>query len=113
MKFKKKIIKHQCDEQNNFFSTFCGVVIKRIRKEIGMTGADLAKRLNISQQQMSRYERGINKFSVDTLFNVSIILNIPLEKLIKYALTEMEKSNSDDVIMLRKLITASETVYFF
>lgn len=95
------------------FSTFCGIVIKKIRKEIGMTGADLAKKLNISQQQMSRYERGINKFSVDMLFNTSVILNIPFEKLIKCVLIEMEKSNSDDVTMLRKLITASDTVYFF
>ncbi len=113
MSLKKSMMSYQHESHENLFSTFCGIAIRKIRREIGMTGADLAKKLNISQQQMSRYERGINKFSVDMLFNASIILNIPFEKLIKYVLTEMEKSNSDDVTMLRKLITASDTIYFF
>nr|WP_239060579.1 helix-turn-helix transcriptional regulator [Proteus mirabilis] len=35
-----------------------------------MTGAELGKKLlNISQQQISRYERGINKIPIDILFS--------------------------------------------
>ncbi|ENL8516769.1 helix-turn-helix transcriptional regulator [Providencia rettgeri] len=35
---------------------------------LGMSGKELACRLNISQQQVSRYERGINSLSLDMLF---------------------------------------------
>ncbi|KSW19872.1 fimbrial operon regulator, partial [Proteus mirabilis] len=37
-----------------------------------MTGAELGKLLNISQQQISRYERGINKIPIDILFHILI-----------------------------------------
>ncbi|MEY0303826.1 MAG: helix-turn-helix domain-containing protein [Pseudomonadota bacterium] len=113
MNFEKNKINSQCDNQDNQFSIYCGAVIKKIRKESGITGTELAKKLNISQQQMSRYERGINKISVDTLFNLSIALNVPYEKVIKNALLEMEKSNCDDESMLKKLIMASNTVHFY
>ncbi|MEX6035511.1 helix-turn-helix domain-containing protein [Providencia hangzhouensis] len=42
---------------DNFFSSYCGSVLKKKRKELGISGQELAKRLNISQQQVSRYER--------------------------------------------------------
>lgn len=113
MNFEESRINSQCDNQDNQVSTYCGSVIKKIRRECGMTGAELAKKLNISQQQMSRYERGINKISVDMLFNLSIVLKVPLEKVIKHILLDMEKSNSDDALMLKKLIAASDTVYFY
>lgn len=113
MHFKESKINSQCDNQNNQVSTYCGAVIKQIRRECGMTGAELAKKLNVSQQQMSRYERGINKISVDMLFNLSIALNVPFVKLIKQVLLEMEKSNSDDALILKKSIAASDTVYFY
>ncbi len=113
MNFEKNIINSQCGNHDNQISTYCGIVIKKIRKGYGMTGAELAKKLNVSQQQMSRYERGINKFTVDMLFSLSIALNVPFEKIIKYVLVEIEKSNSDDAIILKKLISASDTVYFY
>ncbi|HEM8139361.1 MULTISPECIES: helix-turn-helix domain-containing protein [Providencia] len=110
MKFEKNSINSQCD---NLFSIYCGAVIKKIRKECGMTGTELARKLNVSQQQMSRYERGINKISIDMLFNLSMALNVPCEKVIKNALLEMEKSNCDDELILKKLLIASNTVHFY
>lgn len=100
-------------KRDNLISTYCGAVIKQIRRECGITGAELAKQLNVSQQQMSQYERGINKITVDVLFNLSIVLNVPFEKVIKHILFEMERANSDDVSMLRKLIGSSVTVYYY
>ncbi|HCI96902.1 helix-turn-helix domain-containing protein [Providencia huaxiensis] len=113
MNFEENRTNSQCDNHDNQISTYFGAIIKQIRRECGMTGAELAKKLNVSQQQMSRYERGINKISVDMLFNLSIALNVPFEKLIKKVLLEIEKSNSDDALMLKKLIAASDTVYFY
>lgn len=99
---------------DHFFSFHCGKTIKKLRKEIGLTGEELANKLNISQQQVSRYERGINKLTVDMLFDVSAVLNIPIEVLIKKTFIEMRKINSYDVGLLRKIITASDcdNLYF-
>ncbi|MEX6146890.1 helix-turn-helix domain-containing protein [Providencia hangzhouensis] len=46
---------------DNFFSSYCGSVLKKKRKELGISGLELAKRLNISQQQVSRYEERLIK----------------------------------------------------
>ncbi|WP_247602717.1 helix-turn-helix transcriptional regulator, partial [Providencia rettgeri] len=67
---------------------------------------DLAKRVNISQQQMSRYERGINKLTIDMIFNISLALECPFERIIRFVIYEVQKSPSDDAISLRNKILA-------
>lgn len=63
-------------------SVLIGKRIQCIRKEKGITGDELARMLNISQQQVSRYERGINQITVDCLFKISEILNVELSELL-------------------------------
>ncbi|OAT37509.1 MrpJ family protein [Proteus myxofaciens ATCC 19692] len=41
-----------------------------------MTGAELAQKLNISQQQISRYERGVSRISADMLLHILSIFNV-------------------------------------
>ncbi|MCK9468561.1 MAG: helix-turn-helix transcriptional regulator [Porticoccaceae bacterium] len=48
------------------------------RKELGITAAELSERLGISQQQLSRYERGTNKVNVSHLVNIAVYLDIPI-----------------------------------
>ncbi|MEX6037835.1 helix-turn-helix domain-containing protein [Providencia hangzhouensis] len=55
---------------DNFFSSYCGSVLKKKRKELGISGLELAKRLNISQQQVSRYERGKNAITIQGLLDI-------------------------------------------
>ncbi|SUC19520.1 transcriptional regulator [Proteus vulgaris] len=63
-------------------SVLIGKKIHCIRKEKGITGDKLARMLNISQQQVSRYERGINQITVDCLFKISEILDVELIELL-------------------------------
>lgn len=49
------------------------------RKSKGLTGHSLAKILGLSQQQISRYERGISKFDTDTLIIVLMHFDVPLD----------------------------------
>ncbi len=44
--------------ENTNVTIYIGTYLKHRRKAVGLTGAQLASRLNISQQQVSRYERG-------------------------------------------------------
>lgn len=44
-----------------------GLFLKRSRISKSLTGFELAKKLNISQQQISRYERGQTSINIETL----------------------------------------------
>ena len=48
------------------------------RKELGMTAQHLAELVDISHQQLSRYERGTNKINVAHLVNIATKLNTPI-----------------------------------
>lgn len=52
----------------SIFMIAVGEEIFRLRKKRGLSGKQLSERLNISQQQVSRYERGVCNINVDTLF---------------------------------------------
>lgn len=50
-----------------------GKYIRKLRLENGLTGSDLAKIIGVSQQQVSRYERGENNLSIaDFAFILSV-----------------------------------------
>ena len=55
-----------------------GQRIQMRRKELGMTAQQLAEYADISQQQLSRYERGANKINVAHLVNIAIKMNTPI-----------------------------------
>ncbi|HDT3001156.1 TPA: helix-turn-helix transcriptional regulator [Proteus mirabilis] len=68
------------DDNNNvsmsdFFNKKTGLFIKYKRKELGLTGQDLAIILNVSQQQISRYENGTTNITVTLLNNILMILD--------------------------------------
>lgn len=53
-----------------------GRKIKKIRKYNRMTGKKLSSNLRISQQQLSRYENGINLLPIDKLYIFCDIFDI-------------------------------------
>lgn len=55
-----------------------GKRIQLRRRELGITAAELSEKLGISQQQLSRYERGSNKINVTHLVNISVYLDVPI-----------------------------------
>lgn len=50
-----------------------------IREQKGMTQADLAKRLHVSQQVISRIESGENNLTLDTLIKLLAVYGIVLK----------------------------------
>ncbi|PHM74459.1 helix-turn-helix domain-containing protein [Xenorhabdus kozodoii] len=56
-----------------------GIRIQKKRKELGITATALAKQLGLSQQQLSRYERGTNRINITHLVKIAEILNTPIE----------------------------------
>lgn len=106
---EKSILK----KNDNLLSICCGNVIRNIRRMNGLSGAQLAKQLGISQQQMSRYERGVNRFTLDMLFNMTVVLNVPIDQVFKEVLLRFQHSDSNDNLVLKNKIKAMKMVRFY
>ncbi|HEI9803898.1 TPA: helix-turn-helix transcriptional regulator, partial [Proteus mirabilis] len=53
--------------KSNMISGHVGIFLRKARKEKNMTGKQLARLMNVSQQQISRYEIGATAITVDQL----------------------------------------------
>ncbi|WP_348632650.1 helix-turn-helix domain-containing protein, partial [Providencia rettgeri] len=56
--------------ENTNVTVYIGSFLKHRRKVVGLTGSQLASRLKISQQQVSRYERGKNAITIQGLLDI-------------------------------------------
>ena len=65
-------------ETSDFYAVL-GHRIQSRRKELGIVTVKLAQKLNISQQQFNRYERGVSKISLHHLIELSDLLDVPVE----------------------------------
>ncbi len=55
-----------------------GETIKKRRKELGISQERLAEILDVSYQQVQRYESGANKLNVENIQLVANVLSLPL-----------------------------------
>ncbi|HHN8373200.1 helix-turn-helix transcriptional regulator [Morganella morganii subsp. morganii] len=58
-----------------------GQNIRDLRHSNGLTTQMLAKMLGVSQQQMSRYERSVNKIDVSIVFKIINIFHVSYDSL--------------------------------
>ena len=54
-----------------------GATVKTLRRELGLTTTDLAKRVGISQAQVSRLENGQQGFRSATLIKIAKAIKVP------------------------------------
>ncbi|EMJ4843575.1 TPA: helix-turn-helix transcriptional regulator [Morganella morganii] len=80
----------------NDASISVGKKIKEIRKSMGISGSCLAKRVGVSQQQISRYESGQTPMTIDMLIMISHVLNCPITKLLSEIISVYESDNLMD-----------------
>lgn len=55
-----------------------GKRIQQKRKEMGYSAEKLSEYIDLSQQQLSRYERGASKINVAHLIDIAIFLKTPI-----------------------------------
>lgn len=65
------------------FTRAIGREIAHFRKRLSMSGKELGERLGLSQQQVSRYERGVCHINVDTLIIILNVLDVSWEHFFK------------------------------
>lgn len=68
--------------------------IKKYRKEAGITQAVLAEKVGVSHEFIRRIEskKGIKTFSIDTIWKISLVLNIEPGRLFEIDMDEVISS---------------------
>ncbi len=80
---------------------YVGKRIKLQRRFLGFSQADMAEALNLTFQQIQKYEKGVNRVSAGRLFAISGFLNVP----VNYFFEDLEPAtepyipNVDDKIL--------------
>jgi transcriptional regulator with XRE-family HTH domain len=62
-----------------------GSQVKQSRTRLGVSSVDLARYLNVSFQQIQKYESGANRISAGKLYLISDYLHTPVENLFEGA----------------------------
>lgn len=67
--------------------------IKLYRKKVGITQAVLAEKVGVSHEFIRRIEskKGLKTFSIDTIWKISLVLNIDISKLFELNIDEFGK----------------------
>lgn len=84
-----------------------GKMIKACRKALGMSQSDLGEELDITFQQIQKYERGYNRVSASALCMISEALNVPVQTLLPQRYTNKDCA-AKDLTDLRKQVRLLE-----
>jgi transcriptional regulator with XRE-family HTH domain len=74
-----------------------GARIARLRREKGLTQAELAQLLNVSQPVVSDYENDVIRLPTDALVQVSELLGVSTDELLGIKATTPRASNSSSI----------------
>jgi transcriptional regulator with XRE-family HTH domain len=88
---------------------YIGNIIKDLREKHNMTQDDLAIKLNITRQSISRYENGERKINQDTLFELAQLFNTSINTFFP----PTQKNTSNVTTHLQKEQTPAEDYNFF
>lgn len=70
-----------------------GIFLRKKRNSLGLTGAEMGEKLNISQQQVSRYENEKSSASVGFILLFLNQFNIGVEEFCHYLLANISAKN--------------------
>jgi len=62
---------------------FIGMKLRQLRHKKHLSQNDLAEMLNVTHQQIQKYESGINRFSVSSLYAVANIFKVDMKYFLK------------------------------
>lgn len=88
-----------------------GQRIQQKRRELGYTAEKLSEYVDISQPQLSRYERGTNKINVAHLVAIASFLKTPISYFFADCLGEFEWNNDELDRYWQELTTPQKTIF--
>ena len=68
-----------------------GNLIKKIRKNVGLSQMKLAKKINVSYQQLQKYESGATRITVSRLVQIAGALGVPVRTFLQSELSVADK----------------------
>lgn len=71
-------------------NSYIGQKMRKRRLQMGLTGDNLGKQSGLSQQQISRYERGVQNFTIRRLCIFANILQCDLNYFLEQSYTEID-----------------------
>jgi len=79
--------------------------LKKLRKERGLTLANLADRIGSDYQQLSRIERGKSRLTVDTLVKMAEAFDTPIDELFENKKLLRQESKNEKIDVDRRCIS--------
>lgn len=108
--------------QNSTISSNFPEKLRKARKERGLTQGQLAQRVNVDLQRISKYERGVNVPTTDIMVRIADTLDVSLDYLLRNGknralgkirdnelidqFTQIDELSDDDRMHLKALIEA-------
>ena len=80
---------------------FVGMQVRAARRELKLTQDELGQMLQITFQQVQKYERGVNRISSGKLYEIAHVLKRPLEYFYPEHAGEIDEDNSRTEALLR------------
>jgi transcriptional regulator with XRE-family HTH domain len=87
-----------------------GEKIRKIRKMSGMTQEELANKLSVTRQTISRYESGASVIDLDTAATLCRLFQISLDEFADNAQEEKKAVKNDEKISLKDMMNASRRI---
>ena len=85
-----------------------GENIRTARRSVGITQERLAESVDLSTAFISQIERGVRKASLETVYKISVFLEITVDELLKSVSADDESPSVDKITILLKNRTAAE-----
>lgn len=80
---------------------YVGMQVRAARRELKLTQDALGKLLDITFQQVQKYERGVNRISSGKLYEIASVLKRPLEYFYPEQTNEVDEDDARTEALLR------------
>ncbi|MFN8418795.1 MAG: helix-turn-helix transcriptional regulator [Anaerolineae bacterium] len=92
---------------NGKLYTIIGSLIRKAREKMNMTQDALSERLGLTRTSISNFERGQQHVQLHTLYQIAILLEVPIADLLpEVSLVESEVNNAtEQEIILQQLFS--------
>ena len=77
-----------------------GEIIANQRKEKGMTQAELAAKMNVTDKAVSKWERNLSCPDINSVSRLAAVLDIPVEELLDAKKNENANTKADEIVGL-------------
>jgi transcriptional regulator with XRE-family HTH domain len=84
--------------------------IRLRRLKMGISQEELAQALNVTFQQVQKYEKGTNRISAGRLYDIAVALSVPLQFFYEEWPAAVEQETDEEVLKLAQMMALPDVV---